>query len=69
MPNEALRYLSKSLAITKAGDRRPWFRGLSDGYAKAGMEDKAKEYDVKANPPKKWGRPEHLNTFFYVEYR
>jgi tetratricopeptide (TPR) repeat protein len=55
MPNEALRYLSKSLAITKTGDRRPWFRGLSDAYAKAGTEDKAKEYDAKANPPKKWG--------------
>jgi hypothetical protein len=55
MPNEPLRYLSKSLAITKAGDRRPWFRGLSDTYAKTGMEDKAKEYDAKANPPKKWG--------------
>ena len=53
MPNKALRYLSKSLAITKAGDRRPWFRVLSDAYA--GMEDKAKEYDAKANPPKKWG--------------
>jgi tetratricopeptide (TPR) repeat protein len=55
MPNEALRYLSKSLAITKAGDRRPWYMGLSAAYAKAGMEDKAKEYDARANPPKKWG--------------
>ena len=36
MPNEALRYLSKTLAITNAGDRMPWFRGLSDTNAKAG---------------------------------
>jgi tetratricopeptide (TPR) repeat protein len=53
--NDALRYLSKSLAITKASDRRPWYKALAEGYAMAGMEDKANEFEAKANPPKKWG--------------
>jgi hypothetical protein len=33
------------------------------------MEDKAKEYDAKANPPKKWGEACAPEYFFYVEYR
>lgn len=53
--DEALRYLSKSLAMTKEKDKAPWYRGLAEAYAMAGMEDKAKEYLAKANPPKKWG--------------
>jgi len=56
-PSEALRYLSKSLAITKASDRRPWYRALAEGYGMAGMQDKSREYEAKANPPKKWGEP------------
>jgi len=55
--NEALRYLSKSLAITKATDKKPWYEALANGYALAGMEEKAKEFEAKANPPKKWGEP------------
>ncbi|MCU0860948.1 MAG: hypothetical protein MUE65_01350 [Methanomassiliicoccales archaeon] len=52
---EALRYLSKSLAMTKEKDRAPWYRGLAEAYAMAGMEGKAKEYLAKAEPPKRWG--------------
>lgn len=53
--DEALRYISKSLAITKSADKRPWYKGLAESYAMTGMEEKAKEYEAKANPPKKWG--------------
>jgi tetratricopeptide (TPR) repeat protein len=53
--NEALRYLSKSLAITRSQDKRPWYSALAEAYALAGMSDKAKEYEAKANPPKRWG--------------
>jgi len=52
---EALRYLSKGLAITKAKDRRPWYSALSEAYAISGMVEKAREFADKANPPKKWG--------------
>lgn len=55
MPSEALRYLSKSLAITKSADKTPWFKALAEAYSQAGMAEKAKEYEAKANPPKKWG--------------
>lgn len=53
--NEALRYLSKSLAITKSLDRTPWYRALAEAYGLAGMTDKSKEYEARANPPKRWG--------------
>jgi hypothetical protein len=52
---EAIKYLSKSVAITKAPDKVRWYRALADAYALAGMADKAKEYATKADPPKKWG--------------
>ncbi|MEM0449398.1 MAG: hypothetical protein QW520_06210 [Methanomassiliicoccales archaeon] len=53
---EALRYLSKSLAITKAKDKTLWYKRLAEAYSLAGMPEKAKEYEIKANPPKKWGQ-------------
>lgn len=56
-PNEALRYASKSLAITKSSDKTPWYSTLAEAYSLAGMEEKAKEYEAKANPPKRWGAP------------
>jgi hypothetical protein len=54
-PSEALRYLSKGVAITKAEDKHQWYSALSEAYAASGMAEKAKEYEAKANPPKKWG--------------
>jgi len=54
-PTEALKFLSKGVAITKAKDKREWYLALSEAYASSGMMDKAKEYDALANPPKKWG--------------
>jgi len=53
--SEALRYLSKSLAITKAADKKPWYRALADAYTQVGMEGKAKEFAAKTDPPKRWG--------------
>ncbi len=54
-PSEALRYASKSLAMTKSPEKKPWFEVLAQAYARIGMEEKAREYEAKANPPKKWG--------------
>ncbi|MDD1770490.1 MAG: hypothetical protein LUO79_05330 [Methanomassiliicoccales archaeon] len=54
-PAEALKYLSKGVAIAKAKDKSKWYSALSEAYAASGMAEKAKEYELKANPPKKWG--------------
>lgn len=54
-PSEALKYLSKGIAIAKAKDKSQWYSALSEAYASSGMAEKAKEYELKANPPKKWG--------------
>ncbi len=53
--NEALHYLSKSLAITKEKDRKPWYQGMAEAYGLIGNPEKLREYDMKANPPKGWG--------------
>jgi tetratricopeptide (TPR) repeat protein len=53
--NEALHYLSKSLAITKEKDRKPWYQGMAEAYGLIGNPEKLREYDMKANPPKSWG--------------
>ncbi len=53
--NEALHYLSKSLAITKEKDRKPWYQGMAEAYGLIGNPVKLREYDMKANPPKSWG--------------
>lgn len=53
--NEALKYISKSMAMTKSEDRRKWFKAMADAYSMCGMAEKAKEYAAKADPPKKWG--------------
>ncbi|HVO78323.1 MAG TPA: hypothetical protein VMS79_05595 [Methanomassiliicoccales archaeon] len=55
-PAEALRFLSKGVAITKVKDKRQWYAALSEAYSASGMADKAKEYGALANPPKKWGQ-------------
>jgi tetratricopeptide (TPR) repeat protein len=52
---EAIKYLSKSLAIAKTSDKIKWYRALADAYGRAGLTEKAIEYELKANPPKKWG--------------
>ena len=54
-PEDAIRYASKSLAMTKSPEKKPWFEVLAQAYARIGMEEKAREYEAKANPPKKWG--------------
>ncbi len=53
--SEALHYLSKSLAITKEKDRKPWYQGMAEAYGLIGNPEKLREYDMKANPPKGWG--------------
>lgn len=53
--NEALHYLSKSLAITKEKNRKPWYQGMAEAYGLMGNPEKLREYDMKANPPKSWG--------------
>jgi tetratricopeptide (TPR) repeat protein len=53
--NEALHYLSKSLAITKEKDRKPWYQGMAEAYGLIGNPEKLREYNMKANPPKSWG--------------
>jgi tetratricopeptide (TPR) repeat protein len=53
--SEALHYLSKSLAITKEKDRKPWYQGMAEAYGLIGNPEKLREYDMKANPPKSWG--------------
>jgi tetratricopeptide (TPR) repeat protein len=52
---DAIRYSSKSLAMTRSSDKRPWFEVLAKAYAQIGMEEKAREFEAKANPPKRWG--------------
>ncbi len=54
---DAVRYASKSMAMTRSSDRRPWYEVLATGYERLGMEEKAKEFEAKAHPPKKWGEP------------
>jgi len=54
-PNEALRYLSKSIAMTKKKDKKEWYSALAEAYQMAQMPERAREFEAKANPPKKWG--------------
>lgn len=54
-PEDAVRYASKSLAITRSSDKRAWFEVLAEAYGCLGMQDKAKECEMKAHPPKRWG--------------
>ena len=54
-PEDAIRYASKSLAMTRSPDKRPWFEVLAQAYARIGLKEKAKEFEIKANPPKRWG--------------
>jgi tetratricopeptide (TPR) repeat protein len=54
-PEDAVRYASKSLAMTRSSDKRPWFAVLAEAYARLGMQEKAQEFEAKAHPPKKWG--------------
>ena len=52
---DAVRYLSKSMAMSKSGDRAGLYRALSDAYALLGMKDKAQEYSAKIPAPRRWG--------------
>jgi tetratricopeptide (TPR) repeat protein len=53
--DDAIRYASKSLAMTQSPDKRPWYEVLALAYERIGLKDKAKEFEAKAHPPKKWG--------------
>jgi tetratricopeptide (TPR) repeat protein len=53
--DDAIRYASKSLAMTQSSDKRPWYEVLALAYERIGLGDKAKEFEAKAHPPKKWG--------------
>jgi tetratricopeptide (TPR) repeat protein len=52
---DAVRYASKSLAMTRSSDKKPWFEVLAKAYAQIGMGEKAREFEAKAHPPKRWG--------------
>ncbi|MDD1748221.1 MAG: hypothetical protein LUQ16_10710 [Methanomassiliicoccales archaeon] len=53
--DDAIRYASKSLAMTQSSDKQPWYEVLAQAYERIGLRDKAKEFEAKAHPPKKWG--------------
>ena len=54
-PDDAVRYASKSLAMTKSSDKKAWYEVLANAYAGLGMQEKAQEYEALAHPPKRWG--------------
>jgi tetratricopeptide (TPR) repeat protein len=53
--DDAIRYASKSLAMTRTSEKGPWYEVLAQAYERIGLQDKAKEFEAKAHPPKKWG--------------
>lgn len=45
--SEAVKYLSKSLGLTKMSDKTHLYRALSDAYSLIGMREKAQEFSSK----------------------
>jgi len=53
--SEAVKYLSKSLGLTKMTDKTHLYRALSDAYSLIGMKEKAQEFSSKIPATRKWG--------------
>lgn len=53
--SEAVKYLSKSLGLTKMSDKTHLYRALSDAYSLIGMKEKAQEFSSKIPVARKWG--------------